>query len=111
MVNAHVWDPDQWIDNLSYLTPISSYTHCVLVEKNKVQFFLGYFLVYKSSLIRVIMNSMLKVIKNYNNLGVNCTQIQGNKTNAVFVIGRFILNGSGLGIEALRIIGSCGMMF
>lgn len=42
-------------------------------KRNKVQFFLGHFLVYRPSLIRVIMNSMLKVIKNNSNLGVNCS--------------------------------------
>lgn len=39
------------------------------------------------------------------------TQIQDNKTNAMFVISRFILNGNGLGLEALRITGSCGTTF
>lgn len=30
------------------------------------------------------------------------TKIQDNKTNALFVISRFVLNGSGLGLEVLR---------
>lgn len=28
-VNAYLWDPDQWLFNLSYLRLFSSYTHCV----------------------------------------------------------------------------------
>lgn len=65
VVNAHLWDPDQWFFNLPYLIPFFCTYPAFQQKRNKVQFFRGHFFDYRSSPLWEFSIVQLKVIKHY----------------------------------------------